>query len=142
MSRPKTVIPLVTIGQAQEFGAIIVPAARLLPQFSGLNRWKQNFLGVACIHFFANDGFNFPQHPKTEWQPVVNTRSDSADHAGPQHQLMTDNLGVGWCFLERGKEKARTAHKESRRWVDYSRSLLARESEAHRREAKALCLWH
>ena len=51
----KTVIPVMAIFEPQEFFAIDLPAARFLPEFRGLDRRQQDFLGAGPVHFFSNN---------------------------------------------------------------------------------------
>src|SRR5665213_4615829 len=54
-------VALVAVLQAQQLRSVLIPATRLLPELSGLNRAQQQFQGAGAIHLLANDGFHFAQ---------------------------------------------------------------------------------
>ena len=41
----------------------------------------------------------FLQGPQAHGQPAVQSARKAADEAGPQHELVADDLGLGWGFL-------------------------------------------
>ena len=92
--------------QAQQFRAVLFPAAGLLPQLGRLHRRHQQFQRTGAIHFLAYDAFHLAQYTQPERQPGVYAGRQLADHAGAQHELMADHLGVGGGFLQGGKGKA------------------------------------
>ncbi len=46
----------------------------------------------------------------TQWQPVVDTGCDLPDQSGSEHQLVTDNLCVGWGFFKGRNQKLGSSH--------------------------------
>src|SRR5690606_20489717 len=80
------------------------------PELGRLNQRHQNLLGSGAVHLFPHDSFNITQHSQAHRQPAVQARGQLADHAGPQHQLMADNLGIGGSFFECGNQKTASAH--------------------------------
>ena len=58
----------------------------------------------------ADNRFNLAQYPEANRQPGVNAGGGLADEAGPQHQLVADNLGLGRGFPGHGQEISGHAH--------------------------------
>ena len=67
--RAEAEIPLVTVLHAQEKRSVMVPAARFLPQFGGLDGGHQKLKGACSIHFLANDFLNLSNDPQTDRHP-------------------------------------------------------------------------
>jgi hypothetical protein len=93
---------LMAVIDAQQLGAVLLPAPRFLPQLGRLHHRHQHFLCAAAVHFLAHDGLDLAQHAQTERQPGIESRCQAADQAGAQHQLVADYLGVRRCLLEGG----------------------------------------
>jgi hypothetical protein len=72
-----------------------VPAPRLLPQLGRLHRRHQDLLGTGAVHLLAHDRLHLAQHPQPHRQPGIEAGGELADHAGTQHQLVADHLGIG-----------------------------------------------
>ncbi len=87
--------------ETEQFRAVLAPSARLLPQFSRLDGRHAQFQGPRPVHFLADDALDLVQGAQTHRKPGVQASRQAANHAGPQHQLMADDLGVGGNFLER-----------------------------------------
>lgn len=51
-------IALVTVLDAQQFGAVLLPAARFLPEFGRLDRRHQQLQGAGGVHFVTDDGLD------------------------------------------------------------------------------------
>ncbi len=83
-----------TIGKAQQLGAVLLPARGFLPQLGRLDHGHQQLQGTAAIHFLAHDLFDAPQHAQTQWQPRIETGGQLADHASAEHQLMAHGFGT------------------------------------------------
>ena len=96
-----------TVLQAQQLGAVLLPATGLLPQLGGLDQRHQHFQSAGGIHFFAHDGLDLAQHAQAHGQPGVEARGELADHAGTQQQLVADHHGIGRGFFE-GREQVLT----------------------------------
>ena len=62
MGRPQAKRAFVAIGEAQQLGPVLFPAAGFLPQFGGLHHGHQQFQGAAAIHFLPHDLLHPPQH--------------------------------------------------------------------------------
>jgi len=103
-------LTLMPVGDAQHLGAVGVIAAALAPQISQLQGRHQQFDGPCPHLFLAHDLLDLAQHLQTQRQPGVDACCLLLDHAGAQHQLVRDDLGVRRSFLQRGQEKARQAH--------------------------------
>ena len=100
MGGPIDELAVVAILEAQQFRAVLGPAARFLPQFRRLDGRHAQFQGARAVHFFAHDAFHFAQGAQAERQPDIESRRETADHAGPQHQPVADDFGVGGHLFE------------------------------------------
>jgi hypothetical protein len=96
----------VAVGQAQHFLPIIIIAAGFPPQIGGLDGGHQYLDGARTILFGPHDPLDFLQHAQPERQPAINAGRDLPDHAGAQHQLVGEDLGVARRFLQDGQEIA------------------------------------
>ncbi len=92
-------IALVPILHAQELRPVLGPPARLLPQLGGLKNGHDQLEGPGAVHFLANDPLHFPQRAQAHRQPAIQSVGESPDEAGPQHELVADDLGLGGGFL-------------------------------------------
>jgi hypothetical protein len=110
VGRADAELAAVAILQAQQFGAVLLPAARFLPQFGGLNRRHQHLEGAGGVHFLAHDGFHLAHHAQPHRQPGIQARGEFADHAGAQHQLVADHHGIGRGFFECREQELTGAH--------------------------------
>ena len=99
MGGPKAEIPLVAVLESEQLRPIVIPSAGMLPEFSRLDCRQQHFLGAGAIHFFPDDLADLGEHPVAQRKPVVDTRGDLADQAGPQHELVTHNLCISRDFF-------------------------------------------
>ena len=86
---------VVSVFKAQQLGAELLPAAGFFPQFTWLYRRHEHFGRTGSIHFFADDVFDLAQHPQAQRHPGVETGCEAADHTGPQHELVADDLCIG-----------------------------------------------
>ncbi len=102
VGRTETEEALVSVLQTQQLRSVLVPAAGFLPEFGGLYCGHEDFLRPATVHLLTDDTADLMQHPQTQRQPGVKSGGKTADHTGPQHQLMADDFGIGRCFFERG----------------------------------------
>ena len=103
--------PLVPVLEAQQLRAVLFPASRFLPEVGRLDHGHQHLLGARRVHLLAHDGLHLAQHAQAQRQPTVKAGRELADHAGAQHQLMTDDFRFCRSFLERGHEQAAGAHR-------------------------------
>ena len=101
---------LMTILEAQQFRSILLPTARLLPEFGRLHGRHQQFQCARIIHLLANDVFNLAQNAQAERHPGVNARGGALDEPGTQHQFLADNFGVSRGFFQCGEKELRSAH--------------------------------
>ena len=100
MRWPDAKFTLMAVFNTQQLGAVLFPAARLLPQFSGLNGRHQHFMRASSVHFFADNFFNFTQNAQTQRQPGVETGREFTNHTGAHQELVANHHGVGGSFLE------------------------------------------
>ena len=101
---------LVPILEAQQLGAVLLPATRFLPQLGRLHGRHQQFQCASLVHFFTNDVFNLAQYAQAERHPGVDAGSGALDVAGAQHHFLADDLGVCRGFLQSGEKELRSAH--------------------------------
>ena len=94
-------VALMPVLDPQQFGTVLLPAPGLHPEFGRLHHRHQQFDRAGAIHFFADDAFDAPDDAQAHRHVVVDAARQLADHAGPGHQLMADDLGIGGRFLER-----------------------------------------
>ena len=102
--------PLVTVLEAQQLRAVLLPAPGLLPQLRRLHRRHQHLQGPGAVHLLPHDALHLAQHPQPQGQPGVEARRQLADHARPQHQPVTGYLRVGGGLLEGLQREAGGAH--------------------------------
>ena len=99
MGGAKTEIPFMAIPQAQQFRSILFPTTGFLPQFRRLHRRHQQFHRPGPVHLLPDHRLGFTQYPQSQGQPGIDPGGQLANQTGPQHQLMTDDLGIGRDFL-------------------------------------------
>ena len=95
-------VATVAVVHAQQLATVLGPTSGFLPQFSGLDSRHQHFLGAALVHFFPHNPLYLAQGAKPHRQPGIEAGGQFADHAGAQHQLVADDLGVGGGLSEGG----------------------------------------
>ena len=94
--------PIMAVLEAQELGPVLAPAARFLPELRRLHRRHAQLQGTGTVHFLADDPLGLLQGPEADGEPGIQSCREAADHPGPQHELMTEDLGVGRNVSERG----------------------------------------
>ena len=107
-------VALVPVAKAQQLRPEVVPAARLHPQLRGLHRGHEDLLGPRPVHLLADDVLDLAQHPETEREPGVEPGREPAHEAGPDHEPVAHDLGVGGVFPLRGEQDPGGSH---RGWV-------------------------
>ena len=110
MRGPETEVALMAVLDTQEFGPILFPASRFLPQLGRLHRGHQDLDRAARVHLLAHDCLDLAQHAQAERHPGVDAPGELPHESRPQHQSVADHLGLGWVFLERCNEELRSAH--------------------------------
>ena len=108
-------VAVMPVLEAQEFRAVLFPAARFFPELGGLNRGHEEFDGPGAVHLLADDALDLAQSPQTHGHPGIDAGCEAADQAGPEHQTLGDDLRVGGGFLEGGDEELAGAHGEKAR---------------------------
>jgi hypothetical protein len=86
--------------------ADLLPAAALLPQFSGLDDRQRHFLAGDGFHFFSNNPFYTVFNPLTDRQIRKNTGGNLSDQPRPQHKLMADQFRFGLFLSKRLKKES------------------------------------
>ena len=103
-------VAVVPVLDAQEFGPVLVPAARFLPKFSRLHDRHQKLHGARADHFFADDRFDLADDAQADRHVGVDAGGQLLDHAGADHVLLTDDVGIGRSLFERGNKKGTSSH--------------------------------
>lgn len=98
--RPDHEFVLLAILEAQQFGTVLLPAPRFLPQLGGLHGGHQQLDRARPVHLLAHDRLDLADRAQADRQIVIDAAGDAANHAGSHHQLVADDLGVGGCFLQ------------------------------------------
>ena len=98
---------------AQHHRPVEVPAPRLLPQLGRLHRRHQQLERPGTVHLLADDVLDLAQHPEADRQPGVEAGGQAADQAGPQHQLVAHDLGVGRYVAQGVDRVAGESHRGS-----------------------------
>ena len=88
--------------EAEELGAVDVPAAGLLPDLARDDHRDEDLLGADGVHLLADDGLDLHERAPGERQVAVEAGGGLADHAGAQQQAMASELGLGGILLEGG----------------------------------------
>ena len=97
-------VALVTVPDAQHFGAIGVVATRLAPEIGRLQGRHQEFDGAGARLLVADDRLDPAQNGQPEREPGIDAGRRLADHAGAQHQPVRGNLRLGGVFLQGGQK--------------------------------------
>ncbi len=108
--RPEAEVAVVAVLHPQQFLAVLLPAAALLPQFGGAEGRHQDLLRAGAVHLLAHDLFDLAHDAQAERQQVVDAARQLADHAGPHHQLVAHDLGVGGILLQGGDQRFGVVH--------------------------------
>ena len=85
---------------AQQFGAVVIPAAGFDPQLSRLDHGHQQLEGASGVHLFAHDPLDLADDAQPQRHVVVDAPGELADHPRPGHQLMAGDVGVVGCFFQ------------------------------------------
>ena len=104
-------LPLMSVLDAQHLLAVIVVTAALPPQVGQLERGHEQLHRPGAIHLLADDLLDLLQNAKAQRQPGIDPCGLLADHAGPQHEPVRDDLRLRGVFLQDGQKKARQAHE-------------------------------
>ena len=99
-----------TIFDAQEFGTVLLPASGFLPEFCRLHHRHQQFNRSGTNHFVADNVFNFADDAKAKRHVGIYAGGKLLDHAGANHVLLADDVGIGRRFFESRNEKGTGSH--------------------------------
>ena len=110
MGGAQAVITFIAVLEAQQFLAVMLPAARLLPEIGGLDHGHEQFLKAGGIDLLAHHIGDFVNDFKPQRQINVQAGSEPAHHARTQQKFVADHLGVGRGFLEGGNVTGAEAH--------------------------------
>ena len=110
MRRAQAELAIVTVGDAHELGAVVVPTTRLVPELGRREDGKHELLGVDGVHLLAHDLLDLEQRTPCQGQVGVQARGGFADAAGTQQQAMAGDVGVLGILTQRGGVQARHPH--------------------------------
>ncbi len=103
--RAETELASVAVAQPHQLGAVVVPAAGLVPELGGLDCGHHHLLAADGIHLFAHDLLDLVQRTPPQRQERVDASRRLADHAGAQQEPMRGQFSLGRVFFQcRGVE--------------------------------------
>ena len=111
MGGAQAIFALVTVLEAQQFLAVVLPAARFLPEVGGLNHGHEQFLEAGGIDFLAHHVGDFVNDLQAQRQIDIQAGGEPAHHARAQQKLVADHLGISRRFLEGGNVTGAEAHE-------------------------------
>ena len=114
VGRAEQHVALVAILDAQHLLAIVVVAAAFAPQLGRLDGRHQDFQRAGPVLLLAHDAADLVENALSQRQPGEAAGRLLADHAGPQHQAVRDDLGLARILFQYGQEIARKPHEQSR----------------------------
>ena len=97
-------LAIVAILEAQELGAVVLPAPALLPELGRAHRRHEDFLRAGAVHLLANDRLDPADGAQTERKKIVDAARDLTDHPRAHEELVAHDLGVGGVFLQSRRE--------------------------------------
>ena len=103
-------VTAVAVFNAQQLRAHGVKTTRFVPELSRLHHRHSQLNRARAVHLFTNDGFNFADHAQAQRHVVVDASAQALDHPGAHHQLLADDICVGWGFFQSGDQKLRGFH--------------------------------
>ena len=106
-------VALMTILETEQFRAVLFPAARLNPELGRLHDRHQEFDRARTDHFLTDDVLDLADDAKTHRHVRVHTGGQLLDHAGADHQLLADDVGVSGRFFQSGNKKLTGFHENS-----------------------------
>ena len=106
---------IVTVGHPQQFLAVNLPAARFLPKFGRLDGWHRQLAGAAFVELAADDRLQLGHAAQAEGQGGVDAGREFFDHAGADHQTVTDDFRVFGHFAGGEEVELSPAHRSSAR---------------------------
>lgn len=102
MGGSKTEGTIVAVFETHKLGAVCTDAARFLPELRWGKNGDKHLLGADGVHLVTADILDLSDRAPCERQIAIKTRSDLANHARAEHELMARKLGLGRILLERG----------------------------------------
>jgi hypothetical protein len=86
-----------------KFLSVLLPPVALLPEFPGLDKWKQNLNRSSPVHLLPDDRLHFSDGPQPKRKIRVNARGQFSDHPCSEHQLMARDFCLGRDLFQSGK---------------------------------------
>ena len=103
-------VALVPVLDPQHLGAVIVVAARFLPQLGRLDSRHHDLDGPGTVLLFADKLRDLVEDLLAERQPGINSGAGLLDHAGTKHQPVRGNLRLLGRFLEKRQKILAETH--------------------------------
>ena len=100
----QAVIVVVAVLEPEQLLAVVVPAARLLPQLGRLDLGHEHLDGSGPVHLLPDDLLHLLKGGETIRQVRVDPRGQLADHGRPEHQDMGDHLRLGRNLPQGGQK--------------------------------------
>ena len=94
-----------TVLEAEEVIAVLVPAVSCLVGLAGQQCGEVNFLRANSVHLFTDDVLDLAQYLQAQRQPGVHAGGCAADVTGADQQLVAGDLGIYGVL-------AQSAHEE------------------------------
>ena len=110
VGRTEAELTVVPILDPQQFGAVLGPAPRILPQLGRLDRGHDQLGGSGAGHLLANDGRELGQRASRQGKVVVDSGRHLGDETGPHHQAVGDDLRIGGVLAKGVDEGLAPAH--------------------------------
>ena len=98
-------IAVMAVLDAQQLGAHLLEAPRLLPQFRRLHHGHGALHRTRPVHLFTHDGLDLADDTQPHRHVVINSGPQLLDQPGPHHELVADHFGVRRSFLEGRNEE-------------------------------------
>jgi len=96
---------------AQQLGAHLLEAPRLLPQLGGLHHGHGAFHGARAVHLLAHDRLHLADDAQPHGHVAVDAGPQLLDETGPHHELVADDLGIGRSLFQGGNEELGSFHR-------------------------------
>ena len=111
MGRSEAVLPVVAVTKTEQLLAVVLPTARLLPEF----RRQHHRADTPPAHRPGSSppGRSVPPcgSPVAEGQIGIDSPSQLPDHSGPEHQLMAYHFRIGRDLSSGRQEHLRITHE-------------------------------
>jgi len=101
VGRAEEVVAALAVLEAEQLGAVLVPAARGVVRLPRQQGGEQHLLGADRVHLLTDDPLHVGEDLLAEGQPRPDAGRRAADVAGPDEQLVAEDLGVRRVVTQR-----------------------------------------